>query len=226
MYTTFYAAPCPIILCEGQTDNIYLTHAIRSLASEYPSLASIGGDQKIALKVRLYKYPRSSTARILGLNDGGSSILAAFIGRYEQRIAKFTAAGLQHAVIVLYDKDDGAKAIRGAIKSAKKTAKIENDAPYIHVHKNLYAVPISLADGRTEASIEDCFDEAIKTTVLAGKTFDKNNVFDTATSYGKNVFAHKVIRPRADKIDFTGFRATLDSLVAVIDAHRQSMISD
>ena len=69
-----YAAETPVIICEGSTDNVYLTHAIRSLAAQFPDLAEIKPDGKIRLKVRLYKYTRSSTARILGLNDGGSSI--------------------------------------------------------------------------------------------------------------------------------------------------------
>ena len=36
MYTTFYAAQSPVIVCEGDTDNVYLTH-LRSEASS-PSL--------------------------------------------------------------------------------------------------------------------------------------------------------------------------------------------
>ena len=70
LYSQFYAAAAPVIV-EGDTDNVYLTHAIRSLAAQYrTSLVTKGG--KIQLKVRLYKYPRTSTARILGLDDGGT----------------------------------------------------------------------------------------------------------------------------------------------------------
>ena len=32
IYSNFYAAETPVVVCEGETDNIYLTHAIRSLA--------------------------------------------------------------------------------------------------------------------------------------------------------------------------------------------------
>ena len=63
IYSTFYAAPAPVIICEGETDNVYLTHAIRSLAAEFPALAEVEPDGKIGLKVKLYKYPGSSTAR-------------------------------------------------------------------------------------------------------------------------------------------------------------------
>jgi RNA-directed DNA polymerase len=36
IYSTFYAATMPVIICEGETDNVYLTHAIRSLAVSFP----------------------------------------------------------------------------------------------------------------------------------------------------------------------------------------------
>ena len=41
IYSNFYAAQAPVVMCEGETDNIYLTHAIRSLgvcAAEGPEL--------------------------------------------------------------------------------------------------------------------------------------------------------------------------------------------
>lgn len=41
MYTTFYAALKPVILCEGDSDNVYLRFAIRRLAADFPELAVI-----------------------------------------------------------------------------------------------------------------------------------------------------------------------------------------
>lgn len=64
IYSIFYAAQMPVILCEGDTDNVYITHAIRSLAREFPDLAEVRADNKIVLKVRLYKYPKSSTSHL------------------------------------------------------------------------------------------------------------------------------------------------------------------
>jgi hypothetical protein len=76
MYTTFYAPVLPVTVAEGDTDNVYLTPAIRSLALEFPDLAEVMPDKKIRLKVRIYKFPKSSTARLLDLKDGGSGGLA------------------------------------------------------------------------------------------------------------------------------------------------------
>jgi hypothetical protein len=41
MFKDFYSAPAPVVVCEGKTDNIYLLHAIKSLAVSYPKLATI-----------------------------------------------------------------------------------------------------------------------------------------------------------------------------------------
>jgi RNA-directed DNA polymerase len=88
-YSTFYAARTPVIICEGDTDNVYLTHAIRSLARDFPSLADVTPGDKIRLTVRLYKYPSSSTARLLDLEAGGNSALAKFIAAYKKETKGF-----------------------------------------------------------------------------------------------------------------------------------------
>jgi len=218
IYSNFYEAELPVVICEGETDNIYLTHAIRSLAAEFPDLAEVKG-KKIRLKVRLYKYPRSSTARILNLKDGGSSALSRFIGTYRQQTDSFTAPGLKSPVVILYDNDAGAKSVRSAIKDVSKV-RVTGGEPYVHITKNLYAVPTPLVGDASESKIEDCFDAAIKETVIDGKTFSDGNYFDIDKHYGKKVFAHRVVRPQADAIDFAGFRQLLINVVAAINAHK------
>lgn len=222
IYSTFYAASMPVVVCEGETDNVYLTHAIRSLAPEFPALAEVMADGKIRLKVRLYKYPRSSTARLLDLKDGGSGVLATFIAAYKKETKRFTGPGLTEPVVILYDNDAGAKSIRHAIKNASHVTPTGNE-PFVHVVKNLYAVPTPLPAGTPSSKIEDLFDAATKATVLDGKTFNDGNGFDVDKHYGKKVFAHKVVRPKADTIDFTGFRPLLANLVAAIEKHKASV---
>jgi len=157
IYRTFYAAEAPVVVCEGETDNVYLTHAIRSLATEFTALAELMSDGKIRLKIRLYKYPHSSTARLLGLKDGGSSVLAKFIGAYKRETNHFTGPGLTEPVVLLYDNDTGGKDVRNAIKEATKVMPTVSE-PFVHIIKNLYAVPTPLIGAATSSKIEDFFD--------------------------------------------------------------------
>jgi len=218
MYSVFYAAQAPVVICEGGTDNVYLTHAIRSLASEFPDLAEVMPDKRIRLKVRLYKYPRSSTARLLGLKDGGSSLLNAFIVAYKKETSRFAGPEPTNPVIILYDNDTGGKGVRSTIRQVSKILPTDADR-FVHVVKNMYAMHTPGA-----SKIEDYFDSAIKATVVDGKKFNDENGVDTDTQYSKTVFAHRVVRPKADTIDFTGFRPLLTNLVAAIKRHKASTI--
>jgi len=89
-----------VVICEGETDNVYLVHAIRSLAAAFPILAAVV-DGKITLKVRLYKHSGSRTARMVDLGDGGSASLTKFISTYHREINKFTSPGGQQPVVIL-----------------------------------------------------------------------------------------------------------------------------
>ncbi len=222
IYETFYAAKVPTIVCEGETDNVYLTHAIRSLSVDFPELAEIMDGGKIRLRVRLYKYRRSSTARITGLRDGGTGCLSTFISTYKQETGRFTAPGGGKPVIILYDNDFGANNIRSVVKetSGKIVSRTE---PFVHVTRNLYAVPTPLLDGAKESKIEDFFEEALRATLVDGKLFNDKNDFDSAKHYGKKAFAYRVVRPGADSINFEGFRSLLMNLVSVIRAHAEAV---
>jgi RNA-directed DNA polymerase len=201
-----------------RTMSIYLTHAIRHLAREFPMLAAtVRG--KTQLTIRIYKYPKSSTARLLGLKSGGSGTLCNFISAYTKITAKFRGPGLTTPVIVIYDNDDGAKSIQNTIKQVSKVRPTGAE-PFVHVLKNLYAVPTPVQPSQLQSRIEDLFDAQIRSTIIDGKTFSEQNDFDTATCYGKIVFAHKVIAPNAATIDFTGFHPLLTNIVAAITHHK------
>jgi RNA-directed DNA polymerase len=219
-YSLFYAGPAPVVLFEGDTDRVYLTHAIRSLAADYPTLAQITPDKKIRLTVRLYRYSKSSTSRLLGLKDGqGTGVLGTFIGAYKKETSHFTAPVPMHPVIILYDNDSGARSIHGAIKGVS-AIKPTGAEPFIHVFKNLYAIH---TPGGPPSKIEDLFSAATKATVIDGKTFNDGPDFDPDKHYSKKVFAHRVIEPKADIVDFTGFKPLLATLVTVINEYHASV---
>jgi RNA-directed DNA polymerase len=222
MYTDFYAAKAPVILCEGKTDTVYLKYAIRSLYKDFPELAEIING-KVQLKVRLYKTYRrkkkrpSSTARILGFKDGGSSALGDFIRGYKTETARFTAPGQEQPVIILYDNDSGTKGLQGSFNAYGKSPNA--NAPFVYLVRNLYAVPTPLVGAAKESKIEDFFDKKTMETKIGGKTFNPKKDFDKNTQYSKEIFAQQVVRAGAPTINFDGFRPLLKNLVEVIKFH-------
>jgi retron-type reverse transcriptase len=218
LYRDFYASETPVVICEGETDNVYLVHAIRSQAANFPELATVGADGKITLRVRLYKHSGSNTARIVDLGDGGSASLTKFLATYHREVGKFQAPGAKHPVIILYDNDSGARKLKGVIAKLS-LENVTGNEPYVRIMRNLYAVPTPLVGGAAISKIEDFFDPAIKATVLNGKTFSDGNEFEADKYYGKKVFAHKVVRPQAETINFGGFSQILDAIVAVLKHH-------
>jgi RNA-directed DNA polymerase len=222
LYKEFYAAPSPVLICEGKTDNIYILHAIRSLVLAYPQLATKNAEGTIKLNLRIFKYTGTSTGRILKIH-GGTGDLGNFILDYRTESAKFKAPGQQHPVIMLVDNDSGATSIYSIIKQITKKKPTGNEA-FIHVTGNLYLCATPLNAGSTESMIEDFFDNPTKSISIGGKAFDPKLEDETEKHYGKTVFAHKVIRAHADKIDFKGFSSILSNIVAVIDAHAKKLV--
>jgi len=216
LFNEFYAAQRPVIMCEGHTDNVYLVHAIRSLAAAYPTLAALNADGSVKLNVRLLKYSGHGIGRILGIS-GGSANLAKFIWLYEKARKTFSAPGMQQPVILVIDNDSGAAPVYKSVANITGKKPTGTEAS-IHVFGNLYVVPTPLSPGVTQSMVEDFFDSATKSKVIGGKTFDPASNTDTATQYGKMVFAHKVVRAHADTIDFSGFNALLSNIRDVIDA--------
>jgi len=220
MFKEFYAAESPIVICEGKTDNVYLTHAIRSLAKEYPQLADVSAEGEISINLRRYRYAGSSTGRILGIN-GGAPNLSKFIHNYKDDVKRFKAPNaMRHPVIILVDNDSGAGPVFSAVKSITH-AKPSREDEFMHVYKNLFLVTTPITGGRKESMIEDFFDKKTREIKLGGKEFSHSNSYDRKTQYGKADFAYKVIEPRASEIDFSGFKMLLNRFVHVIDAYNK-----
>jgi hypothetical protein len=198
-------------------------YAIRRLAAAYPQLAAIAPDGKITMKVRVFKYAGTSTGRILGIN-GGTPDLSKFMHTYTREIKKFRAPGAQNPVVLLVDNDAGTKGNGNIYNTVRAITKktLTGGEQFVHIISNLYLVATPLESGKTQSTIEDFFDSTIKSMVVAGKKFDAKNQFETATHYGKNVFAHKVVRVHAEKINFDGFEGILTNIVAVIDEHAKT----
>ena len=226
MFKDFYSAAAPVVVCEGKTDNIYLLHAIKSLAVNYPKLATISANNKIALKIRILKTvktrktkktKKTSVGRVLQLGEG-TSFLEAFIKGYYEEISRFKAAGMQCGVVLVVDNDSGADDICNTIRDLTKKSPSRTD-PFTHIAGNLYMVFTPLKTGANKSAIEDCFADAIKHLNLGGKTFNPAGKADSLRYFGKHILS-QYVRENAAKIDFTGFKGLLDRITAAIEAHQ------
>lgn len=221
LFKEFYAAPMPVIVCEGKTDNVYILHAIRSLVAANPRLAIVNPNGTIKLNVRIFKYSETSTGRIIKMN-GGTGDLGNFMRDYRAEIARFKAPGQQHSVILLIDNDSGAGPLYNIVRQVTGKKPSGNE-PFVHVTGNLYISATPLKPDGTESMIEDFFDAATKAMPISGKTFSADADDGSGKHYGKIVFAHKVIRAHAGTINFGGFQEILSNIAAVIDSHAMKL---
>lgn len=210
----------PLVICEGKTDNTYLTCAIRKIFPA-PSLFSEIVNGKTQDKLRLFKYTKlTQDIMLLG---GGAGDIKNLIGHYKKITEAFKYKPMQHPVIVVIDNDDGASQIFSIIKD---TYKINIDhsstADFYHIHENLYLVKTAESTKAKHYScIEDYFQPSTLATVLGGKSFNPNQKPKETTTYGKYIFS-EFIKKNADSIDFSGFAHLINRIESTINNYKPS----
>jgi retron-type reverse transcriptase len=219
IYKEIYAPPLPVIICEGPTDNVYLSCAMRRLAAVFPRFAEINPKGEFVFKLRLLKYVKTGTGRVLGLSDGGTADLSKFMHTYRNTVKKFGPAGTNNPVIILIDNDSGAEGKGKPLQAVKQIteAKVDRTAPFTHVVNNLYLVTTPLKPGKIESKIEDCFDAATLGEIVDGKTLSLDNDPDLSVHYDKMTFAYKVVKQKMSTIDFKGFTDLFRNIELVLD---------
>ena len=213
-FDAFHDTAAPVIVCEGPTDNVYIRHAIKSLAASYPTLATRTSPTK--LTVRLFKYGVRRTSEVTQLTGGVGGLCHLFKHYHADCTTKIKAPAPKHPVIVLVDNDSGSKAIYGAISGITKKPRPSGKEQYIHVVGNMYVVPTPLGPGGADTAIEDFFDAKTLAATLRTKTFSRAPKIDETKHYGKTAFAREVVEKNAGSIDFSKFSRILDGVAAVI----------
>jgi hypothetical protein len=213
---------CPAILLVAET-GLQLTDISRVVVHQPPNLNQSYYLLGPPASSKYPLYTKSSTLRILGLQDGGTGHLPRFIGNYKEETDKFEAPGLENAFIILFDNDSGGDPVCHAVRNARPDKKMDRTAPFTHVTKNLYAVPTPLIASQKSSKIEDFFDTATLGTILGGKTFIPENKFDEKKYYGKHIFADGVVAKHAKTINFSGFKPLLTNICTVIKEHSQKL---
>ncbi len=162
--------------------------------------------------------------------NGGSGNIANFIAHYQGAVYKYKFRPMKHPIIILVDNDSGQLGGGGVFAQASKLIKgsisFASTENFYHLCHNLYLIKTPELGASGELCMEHLFDAAVHATSLDGKTFNPKDDKDSATQYGKLVFADKVVRANYDKIDFSKFTLVLDRIIAVIahySAHKPSI---
>lgn len=213
-YKSFVVPAKPLILCEGKTDNVYLSLAIRYSPTFHPALGipqPTGFEQSVS-----FFSQTNQSHRILEL-DGGSGNLKFFIQRYKNHMASYGHRPQPFPVIVLIDNDDGASPVFSVIKdNYKKVINHAANDPFFHLTDNLYLIKTPHILGKTKTCIENFFDTSVLATLVDGKKFNPDKDHGSDGEYGKHFFAEKVVRPNAPKLNWSGFHPLLQRVCDVM----------
>jgi len=222
-YKYFYANKRPTIICEGKTDNIYLSCAMKSLYRKFKSLAK-DTKGKVELKVGFINYS-PLTHRILNMN-GGTADISSLIRNYAKRCGSFKAHPPAQPTIIVIDNDSGSDPIFKAIKDTTgkryeipngKGTKFDKSKDIYYVAQNLYVVLTPLRNGQ-DTMMEDFFSKNTLSTKVDGRNFEIYKKGAAKNTYNKNTFAQKVVKTQQNRKIFNGFTPILNSIeLAILD---------
>lgn len=222
-YTNFISQKIPTIICEGETDNIYIRCALRAFDKSYPNMISNDGRKQLLIK--LYRYTRlSNVAHGLA---GGTGDLKELIYSYHRRCEKMLNQKPQQPTILIVDNDQGSKGKQGVFAAGKAVSKasvIDGSKQFYHLIDNLYLVPTPLVPPATDSMIEDFLEPKVRAVKLNGKDLNLNEkTFDPSKNYSKVALAKNVVMKNSEKIDFSGYRPLLDAINLAIEDYRAKL---
>lgn len=224
-FTRFFSNTVPLIVCEGKTDNVYLSNAVHQSKARFPRLITKDDNDSDVLAFRFLKYarkhkrkkhiylPNYSTVQILGAGSGGGPNLGNLILNYHAEYAKFRAPKGKFPVIFIVDNDSGGKDV---FKKVKNIAKVSGQEPFVRLFGNLYIVPVPLS-GAPEKCIEELFSPVDVAKGMDGKAFDFSKDSSDATSIGKAGFAYDFVAKQAKDLDWSGFHPLLENICAALN---------
>lgn len=217
-YKHFVVLDNPVIVTEGKTDPIYIRLAIRKLIEYHPQLGEFV-DGKFLSNVRFLNHT-TMIKKVLQLGEGASQI-NGFISTYKKVVYSFKFRPLDFPVIVLIDNDKGAQTVFKTIRqNFNLEISHETTELFYHLCENLYLVKTPENGTDHQSNIEDLFNPELRKTTIDRKKFDPSKNHNRDDSYGKVVFAKKVVVPKANEIDFSNFRKLLNRIIAVMNHYK------
>lgn len=225
-YERFFLNAHPLLICEGDTDPVYLKLAIFRHGHLFPNL-SVQKDG--SLPVRFLQFSKR-IAQFTGL-QGGSDQLKTFLQNWDSDISMVRQRRASNPVILLLDNDSGANGIMQVLRGKKIIKDDIKMVNHVYASSNLYVVLTPVPDKHSKSCIEDFVDDTAKDFILNGKTFHpggkviyKGEPWSEAKHYGKRVLAEKVVGANADKYDFSMFKPILARLDGVISDYAGGIV--
>lgn len=222
-YKYCIALQAPLIVTEGKTDPVYLRTAVKNRTKFHPLLGSPGKDG-FDHAVRYFNY--AGTAHEIMDLGGGTGDLKSIPLDYLRNLKQHDGSHkpiahkpMKHPVIIVLDNDDGLATVASTVKkNFKVSIDLSSTADFYHVTDNLYIVKTP-EKGKTHTCIEDLFPKKWRDAKLNGKKLNTASKINPATDLSKEAFAKSIVRPNADKIDFSGFDLLLDRICKAIAHH-------
>lgn len=232
-YKYFFSNEQPLIVTEGKTDGRYIRAALKSLYAEYPMLVERNSDGIYKFKISFFK--RSKRWKYFyGMSmDGADAMkcIACFYQfksknnpNYYVRFRNLCGHSPTNPVFLLFDNETESKRPLGKFISDNSIKGDDKEFLKHHLclrfiaNSNLFLATNPLIDGSGECEIEDLFLPEVLERRINGKSFSREDDYDTSTYYGKDIFS-KYVTENYAKIDFCRFRPLLDSLSRTIEEY-------
>ena len=221
----FVALDLPLIVTEGRSDITYLKCAFRALAKDLPSF-SILDQGKLKRRV-MFLRTSSTTREVLNLGNGTGGQMN-LINQYSKNIKRYGYRALKHPVIVLCDNDRGAKGVFKAAKEKSQFSEISYQTAenFYFLGENLYLVKIPEGEHGKQRMIEDLFPKNILDIEINGKKFNPKEDTNDDKSYGKIIFADRVVRANCNAISFCDFTPLLDRISLCLADYKKKCIEN
>lgn len=229
-YQYFYANEKPLIVTEGKTDIVYLKSALKKYYKDYPSLIKKEGN-KFEFNVSfLNKTKRLSY--FLGINQDGADTMKNIYNLYtgahnyphlnEYFYSKSKKIPTNPVLLVFDNEQKSTRPLKTFLSHIKQKEQLHSNEAK-NIVSNLYIITNPLVRNKEECEIEDLFDDATLSHTINGKTFSRDDNYDTSIYYGKSHFANYISSDYL-MIDFENFKPFLDVISKTIDKYKKDSV--
>lgn len=227
-YKYFFANPIPIIFTEGKTDVRYIKAALKKEYKSYPSLIEKRRDGRFEFKVLFFRRSRR-WKYFFNLSADGADVMKElyryFTGankhfNYSKFFLEKSGGKPKAPVILLYDNETQSKrplhSFLNEAKLKKDNLELLQKQLYLRLTEsgNLYLATNPLKQGNNESEIEDLFSAEVLAHEINGRTFTRDETYETDIHYGKEIFSQYILH-NYSRIDFDGFKPLLDAIVQI-----------